>query len=88
MTFEGELNIDKILSNAQQLDFFEYKSRVMVHNCNSRMEIMLSVSVVCCNMRVNGVLVVVCILRGETVYVNFLVTVSCSSNISVVYFCN
>ena len=27
-------------------------------------------------------------LRGETVYVNFLVTVSCSLNISVVYFCN
>ena len=26
-------------------------------------------------------------LRGETVYVNFLVTVSCSLNISVVYFC-
>ena len=28
------------------------------------------------------------ILRGETVYVNFSVTVSCSLNISVVYFCN
>ena len=27
-------------------------------------------------------------LRGETVYVNILVTVSCSLNISVVYFCN
>ena len=27
-------------------------------------------------------------LRGETVYVNFLVTVSYSLNISVVYFCN
>ena len=27
-------------------------------------------------------------LRDETVYVNFLVTVSCSLNISVVYFCN
>ena len=27
-------------------------------------------------------------LRGETVYVNFLVTISCSLNISVVYFCN
>ena len=27
-------------------------------------------------------------LRGETVYVNLLVTVSCSLNISVVYFCN
>ena len=27
-------------------------------------------------------------LRGETVYVNFLVTASCSLNISVVYFCN
>ena len=27
-------------------------------------------------------------LRGETVYVNFLVSVSCSLNISIVYFCN